>query len=59
MDDVEAGPVLELGVLEAEGGVELAVGAGGVVEDAAQDSQHVVVVVEDVVVGPVRAHGGA
>ena len=55
MDDVEAGPVLELGVLEAEGGVELAVGAGGVVKDAAQDSQHVVVVVEDVVVGSVRA----
>ncbi len=50
VDDVQAGPVVELGVLEAFGGVELAVRAGGVVEDLGQGPHDVLVVVEDLVV---------
>ena len=48
--DVEAGTVVELGVLQALGGVELAMGAGGVVEDLGERADDVVVVVEDLVV---------
>ena len=54
VDDVEAGAVVELGVLEALGGVELAVGAGGVVEDLGERAHDVVVVVEDLVVVAAR-----
>jgi hypothetical protein len=48
--DVETGPVVELCVLEAQGRVEFAMGAGGIVEDLGQCAQHVVVIVEDLVV---------
>ena len=54
VDDVEAGPVVELGVLEALGGVELAMRAGGVVEDLGQRADDVLVVVEDL--GVVAGH---
>ena len=50
VDDVEAGAVVELGVLESFGGVELAVGAGGFVEDLGEGADDVVVVGEGFVV---------
>ena len=53
VDDVESGSVLELGVLQSECRIQLAMGPAGVVEDAGQHPEDVVVVVEDVVVGPV------
>ncbi len=53
MHDVETGATLQLGVLQAEGGVQLPVGARGVVEDPGEHPQDVVVVVEDLVVGTV------
>ena len=60
VDDVQAGAVVELRVLEALGGVELAVRAGGVVEDLREGADDVVVVVEDLVVvagcAPVALH---
>ena len=58
VDDVQAGPGVELGVLQALGGVELAVAAGRVVEDLGERPQDVLVVVEDLVVvaaGPLVA----
>ena len=59
VDDVEPGAVVELGVLEPLGGVELAVGAGGVVEDLGEGPDDVVVVVEDLVVVAGRRRRGA
>ncbi len=59
VDDVEPGAVVELGVLQALGRVELAVGAGGVVEDLGEGAHDVVVVVEDLVVVARRARRGA
>ena len=53
VDDVDRA-VVELRVLEAVGGVELAVGAGRVVEQLGQRPQ-VMVVVEDLVVVPGRS----
>jgi hypothetical protein len=54
VDDVQPGPGVELGVLEALRRVELAVRTAGVVEDLGQDPPDMVVVVEDLVV--VAAH---
>ena len=48
--DVEAGAVVELGVLQALGRVELAVRTGGVVEDLGERADDVLVVVEHLVV---------
>ena len=48
--DLDTGVAVELGVLETLGGVELAVGGRGGVEDLGERSGHVVVVVEDLVV---------
>jgi hypothetical protein len=48
--DVEPGAVVELGVLEAFGGVELAVAGRGVVEELGEGPDDVVVVVEGLVV---------
>jgi hypothetical protein len=48
--DVEPGAVVELGVLEAFGGVEFAVAGGGVVEELGEGPDDVVVVVEGLVV---------
>ncbi len=48
--DVDAGAVIELGVLQALGGIELAMGTAGIVEDLGERPNHVVVVVEDLVV---------
>ncbi len=53
--DVQARAVVELRVLQSFGRVELAVRAGRVVENLRQDPQHVLVVVEDLVVDPTRA----
>jgi hypothetical protein len=50
--DVDAGTVVELGVLETVGRIELAVSAGRVVEQLGQDAHDVVVAVEDLVVIP-------
>ena len=50
VDDVQAGAVVELGVLQTLGRVELAVDWRGVVEDLGERAEHVVVVVEDLVV---------
>jgi len=50
VDDVQPRPVVELRVLEPFRGVELAVRAGGVVEDLGEDPHHVLVVVEHLVV---------
>ena len=52
VDDVESGPALQLGVLETLGRIQLAVGAGSAVEDPGQGADHVLVVVEDLVVVP-------
>ena len=60
MHDVDPGAVVELGVLQALGRVELAVRGRGVVEQLGEHAHHVVVVVEDLVVvarrAPVAAH---
>jgi hypothetical protein len=50
VDDVQSGAVVELGILQALGGIEGAVGRGAVVEDLGERAQHVLVVVEDLVV---------
>jgi hypothetical protein len=50
VDDVDPGAVVELRVLEAVGRVQLAVGAGRVVEQLGQRPHDMVVVVEDLVV---------
>ena len=50
VDDVDEGAVVELGVLQAVGRIQLAVGTGRVVEQLGRGPQHVVVVVEDLVV---------
>ena len=57
--DVQPRPVVELGVLQALGRVELAVAGRRVVEDLGQRPRHVVVVVEDLVVVARRARRGA
>ena len=58
--DVDAGAVVELGVLQSLGRIELAVGRRRVVEQLGQRAHDVVVVVEDLVVvarrAPVPAH---
>ena len=46
VDDVKAGAVVELGVLEPFGGNELAVRGAGFVEDLRQRADDVLVVVE-------------
>jgi hypothetical protein len=43
MDDVQPGAGIQLGVLQALGGIELAVGAGGFVEDLGEGADDVVV----------------
>jgi hypothetical protein len=48
--DVEAGPAVQLGVLEALGGVELAMRPAGVIQDLGEHPDDVVVVVKDLVV---------
>ncbi len=55
VDDVHARAVLEPSILQALGRIELAVGSGRVVEQARERAQHVVVVVEDLVVEAARA----
>jgi hypothetical protein len=50
--DVDAGAVVELCVLEPVRRIELAVGAGRVVQELGQRPQDIVVVVEDLVVVP-------
>jgi len=50
VDDVEAAAVVELGVLQAFGGIQLAVAAGGVVQHLGERAQEVLVVVEHLVV---------
>ena len=50
MDDVHAGAGVELGVLQALCGIELAVRGGCVVEDLGERAGDVVVVVEDLIV---------
>jgi hypothetical protein len=50
VDDVDAGAVVELGVMQAVSRTQLAVGIGRVVEQLGRRPQHVVVVMEDLVV---------
>jgi len=50
VDDVQSGAVVELGVLQSFGRVELSVAGGGVVEELREDPGEVVAVVEDLVV---------
>ena len=52
VDDVQSRAVVELRVLQPFGRVELAMRAGRVVENLRQYAQHVLVVVEDLVVVP-------
>ena len=52
VDDVDPGAVVELGILQAVGRVQLAVGAGRVVEQLGEGPHDMVVVVEDLVVVP-------
>jgi hypothetical protein len=54
VDDVDPRTVVELRILEAIGRIQLAVGAGRVAEELGPRPQHVVVVVEDLVVVPGR-----
>ena len=55
VDDVQPGTGVELRVLEALGGIELAMRRGRVVEDLGQRAHDVLVVVEDLVVVAARA----
>jgi len=55
VDDVKAGAGVELGILQALGGVEPAVAARRVVEDLGEGADDMLVVVEDLVVVAARA----
>ena len=55
VDDVHARSVVEARVLQALGRIELAMRAGRVVERARERAEHVIVVVEHLVVEPARA----
>ena len=50
MDDVDPGAAVELRVLQTFGGVQLAVRSAGVVQHLGENSNHVLVIVEDLVV---------
>lgn len=50
VDDMDSGTVVELRVLQAIGRIQLAVGTRRVVEQLGQRAQHVIVVVENLVV---------
>jgi hypothetical protein len=52
VDDVDPGAVVELGILQTVSRVQLAVGAGRVVEQLGEGPHDMVVVVEDLVVVP-------
>ena len=54
VDDVHARPVLESGVLQSFGGIELAMRARRVVEESSERAHDVLVVVEDLVVESTR-----
>src|SRR4029077_3024602 len=54
VDDVHARSVVEASVLQPLRRIELAVGAGRVVEQARERAEHVIVVMEDLVVKPAR-----